>query len=196
MVIVSGQECSRFPVNERRHILVRRKGGRVVIPYRPVLKWIVRLRRSPRAIAGGFALGTFVAFTPTFGVQFGIALLLATFLNVNRPAAFVTVWITNVVTLAPIYTFNYWVGSLFFSGPSVAEVYKVFLALTAKLVKIEIWEMLDQFRVLMGLGREIIIPLILGSCIVGSVVAVIVYMFSMLVIRYILVVRARKRKLR
>lgn len=172
---------------------MRKQRGRIIIPYRSVLKWLVRLRRSPRAIAGGFALGAFVAFTPTIGVQFGIALVLATLLNVNRPASFVTIWITNVVTMAPIYTFNYWVGSLFISGPAVSEVYKVFLDLTAKLVKIEIWDMLDQFKVLMGLGREIIVPLIAGSLIVGTVVAGIIYLLSMLAIRYFLMVRARKR---
>ena len=71
--------------------MVEIKKKRIVIPYRSVIKWLVRLRRSPRAIAGGFALGTFVAFTPTMGIQFVIVFFLATILNLNRPDSFVTV---------------------------------------------------------------------------------------------------------
>ncbi len=112
------------------------KKKRIVIPYRSVVKWLVKLRRSPQAIAGGFALGTFVAFTPTMGIQFFIAMILATLLNMNRPAAFVMIWITNIATVAPIYTFNYWVGSIFWEGPSVNEVYRTFMDLTAKLARI------------------------------------------------------------
>jgi uncharacterized protein (DUF2062 family) len=175
--------------------MLRREKGRIIIPFRTALKWVVRLRRSPRAIAGGFALGTFIAFTPTFGVQLGIALFMATLMNVNRPAALASVWISNVVTLAPIYTSNYWVGSLFIPGPSVTEVYGTFIGLTAKLVKIDLWEVVEQFNILMGLGREIILPLTLGSIIVGLAAAGLVYLVSIYLILLLLDKRARKRKL-
>lgn len=122
------------------------KRKRIVIPYRPVIKWIVRLRRSPRAIAGGLALGTFVAFTPTVGVQFAIAIFLATLLGMNRPASLVTIWITNPATIAPVYTFNYWVGKLIWPGPPVGEVYGSFVDLAAKLLSLDVWDFFDQFR--------------------------------------------------
>lgn len=166
---------------------------RYIIPYRSVVKWMVRLRRSPRAIAGGFALGTFVAFTPTIGVQLGIALFLATVLNMNRPAALVTVWITNVATMAPIYTFNYWVGHLFWSGPSTGEVYRVFAHLAAEMMKMNGWEVIEQFKAVMGLSREIFIPLVIGSIFVGTIAAIIVYVASFAMLRYLLVRKHRKR---
>jgi uncharacterized protein (DUF2062 family) len=175
--------------------MLRKERGRIIIPFRSALKWVVRLRRSPQAIAGGFALGTFIAFTPTFGIQIAIALFLATLVNVNRPAACVTVWISNVVTLAPIYTFNYWVGSLFIPGPSVSEVYGTFMDITTKLVKIQLWEVIKQFSVILGLGKDIIIPLVIGSVLVGLVAGGIVYVLSMFLIRFILVKRAKKRRL-
>lgn len=168
---------------------------RIVIPFRPVIKWLVRLRRSPRAIAGGFALGTFVAITPTMGVQFFIVIFLATLLNLNRPAACVTIWITNVATVAPIYTFNYWVGSFFWHGPAVQEVYRTLLDLTAKLMKMDVWDILDQFKVMMELGRDIFIPLVIGSVIVGIFAAAMVYMGSMSVLRFIGKKRQKKRVL-
>ena len=170
-------------------------GKRVVIPFRPVIKWLVRLRRSPRAIAGGFALGTFVALTPTMGVQFFIVIFLATLLNMNRPAACVTIWITNIATVAPIYTFNYWVGSFFWQGPAVGEVYKTLLGLTAELMKMDVWDLLEQFKVVMELGRDIFIPLVIGSTIVGIIAAVIVYMAAMSVLRFIGDKRRKKREL-
>lgn len=173
--------------------MLRVKKKRIIIPYRPVIKWLVRLRRSPRAIAGGFALGTLVAFTPTMGIQFIIVMFLATILNMNRPAAFVTIWITNVATVTPIYTFNYWVGSLFWEGPSVAEVYRTFMNLTAKLARMNLWDIIDQFKVVMSLGKDIIIPLLIGSLIVGMIAAALVYLVSLGIIRYLVIRRNRKR---
>ncbi|MDX9894149.1 DUF2062 domain-containing protein [Desulfofustis limnaeus] len=164
-----------------------------VIPFRSVIKWMVRLRRSPRAIAGGFALGTFIAFTPTMGVQFAIVLFLATLLNMNRPAALVTIWITNVATMAPIYTFNYWVGSLMWEGPSTADVYHVFADLAVQMMKLDGWEMLEQFKAVMNLSQEIIIPLIIGSILVGLIAAFIVYVASFAMLRYLLMRKHRKR---
>lgn len=175
--------------------MLRVKKKRIIIPYRPVIKWLVRLRRSPRAIAGGFALGTLVAFTPTMGIQFFIVMFLATILNMNRPAAFVTIWITNVATVTPIYTFNYWVGSLFWEGPSVAEVYRTFMNLTAKLAGMNLWDIIDQFKVVMSLGKDIIIPLLIGSLIVGMIAAALVYLVSLGMIRYLVIRRNRKRVL-
>lgn len=166
---------------------------RYIIPYRSVVKWMVRLRRSPRAIAGGFALGTFVAFTPTIGVQFAIVLFIGTLFNMNRPAALVTIWITNVATMAPIYTFNYWVGSFFWSGPSTGQVYRVFADLAAQMMKMNGWEVLEQFKAVMSLSREIIIPLIIGSIIVGLLAALIVYVASFAMLRYLLLRKQRKR---
>ena len=175
--------------------MIKIKKKRIVIPYRSAIKWLVRLRRSPRAIAGGFALGTFVAFTPTVGVQIFIVMFLATVLNLNRPAAFVAIWITNIATVAPIYTFNYWVGSLFWQGPSVQDVYRTLLELTARLARMNLWDILDQFREVMSLGREIFIPLVIGSVIVGAVAAACAYLVSFALIRYLTIRRNRKRKL-
>src|SRR5210317_2635894 len=88
----------------------------------PVLRWLIRLRGSPQAIAGGFSLGLFIALTPTIGLQIVLAFFLATALNVNRPAAVLAVWITNPITIPAIFSINYWLGSLVWEGPSVIVV--------------------------------------------------------------------------
>jgi uncharacterized protein (DUF2062 family) len=166
---------------------------RVIIPFRPVIRWLVRLRKSPRAIAGGFSLGTFIAFTPTLGVQIAIAIFLATLFNLNRPASLVMIWITNAATAAPIYTFNYLIGKLFWAGPPVGEVYATFMELTGKLLHLDFWSIADQFAILASLGREIIIPLLIGSCIVGLIAALLTYGLSLFVISYLVNRRNSKR---
>jgi len=171
------------------------KRRRIVIPFRTVFKWLVRLRRSPRAIAGGFTLGMFIAFTPTIGFQIPLVILLATLLNMNRPAAILSVWVTNAATMAPIYTFNYWVGSLFLSGPPVSEVYNAFMNVAAEVVKIDIWEVYDQFKTMVALGTEIIGPLVLGSVIVGLVAAVLTYLLSITLIHTFLRRRQKRQRL-
>ena len=166
---------------------------KIVIPFRSVFKWMVLLRKSPRAISGGFALGTFLAFTPTIGLQIGIAIFLATLLNLNRPAAVLMVWITNAATMAPIYAFNYLIGTFFWSGPPVKEVYTTFEQLALNLLKLEMWDLLDQFESVLSLGREIIIPLCIGSTIVGIVAAGIVYGISQSLLRFMITRREKKR---
>jgi len=167
---------------------------RIVIPYRAVFKWLVLLRKSPRAISGGFALGTFIAFTPTIGLQIGIAIFLATLLNLNRPAAILMVWITNAATMVPIYAFNYLVGTWFWSGPPVGEVRAVFQQLALNLLKLEMWDLLDQFREIMTISREIIIPLVIGSTIVGVICATTVYALSLSLLHMLILRRQRKRE--
>jgi hypothetical protein len=170
------------------------KSKRIVIPYRSVIKWLVRLRRSPRAISGGFALGTFVAFTPTIGVQFAIVIFLATILNLNRPAALIAIWITNAATMAPIYAFNYLIGTFIWPGPPVSEVYATFQQLALTLLSLDMWDMLEQFREVMNLGQEIIIPLVVGSTVVGLLSAATVYAISQRLIGFMIVRREKKSR--
>jgi len=63
-----------------------------------------------RSIAGGAALGLFVGFMPVLGQMF-VAVALAIFFRVNLPIAAMGVWITNPLTFAPIYFFNYKLGA-------------------------------------------------------------------------------------
>lgn len=48
----------------------------------------IRLRGAPEEIAKGFALGVFVSFTPTYGVQMVTSVVVAGFLGWNRLAAY------------------------------------------------------------------------------------------------------------
>ncbi|HOK66448.1 MAG TPA: DUF2062 domain-containing protein [Anaerohalosphaeraceae bacterium] len=61
-------------------------------------------RTNRRSIAGGLALGLFIAFTPTIPFQMTLAVIGALFLKVNLPIAIAACWITNPLTALPVYT--------------------------------------------------------------------------------------------
>ncbi len=174
------------PKKNKRNLLIR---------LRPVLRWVIKLRSSPRAIAGGLGLGTFIAFTPTVGVQLILALLVATMFNMNRPAASIPVWITNPVTVAPIYTFNYWLGLKFWDGPPLPEVSGLFKDIGHTMAHLEFWNIKDQFLAVLQMGKEILIPLLLGSLAIGALTGIAVYLLTLNLLSIFFSRRAQKRLL-
>ena len=62
-------------------------------------------------MAGGAALGVFLAFIPV-PIQMLIAAPLAFLFQVNLPVALAATWVSNPLTLAPILLLAYKVGSL------------------------------------------------------------------------------------
>lgn len=73
---------------------------------------ILELEDTPERIAWGVALGTFIGMTPTVGLQMTIAVGVATFLRGNRLAAVAMVWISNPLTVVPIYWIDHIVGAV------------------------------------------------------------------------------------
>lgn len=176
--------------------LPRKKNKRnLLIRMRPVLRWVIKLRSSPRAIAGGLGLGTFIAFTPTVGVQIILAFLIATLFNMNRPAAMIPVWITNPITVAPIYTFNYWLGSKVWDGPPLSEVSGLFIDIGRTMARLEFWNIKEQFFAVLQMGKEILIPLLLGSMAIGFVAGFMTYLFSLKLLSIFFTRRTKKHLL-
>jgi uncharacterized protein (DUF2062 family) len=69
-----------------------------------------------RSVAGAFALGLFVAWMPVpfqMVISAGIAILI----GVNLPLSVAIVWISNPVTLAPMFYFAYKVGTWIIGEP-------------------------------------------------------------------------------
>ena len=168
----------------------------IFLKMRPVFKWLIRLRGSPQAIAGGFSLGLFIAFTPTIGVQIVLAFSLATVLNVNRPAAVLAVWLTNPVTIPAIFTLNYWLGSLIWEGPSVSVVSRRLIELASQLTTLDIWAITDQLSAVAELGMDIIVPLIFGSIITGTLSSILTYVILLRLLTFLFARRAKRKKQR
>ncbi len=140
---------------------------------------VVSLHGSPREVALGAAIGMWLAFTPTWGIQMIIALILTSFLRASRPAALVMVWVTNFFTVAPIYAFCYWVGAWFWPAEdrqSMMDVYDVIVKLVSSPAQGEWWEVWKAFSTaLETIGFKLFMPMMVGGIIVGAVAAVGTY---------------------
>jgi uncharacterized protein (DUF2062 family) len=78
---------------------------------RKLYQRFIRIRGTPREISLGFALGLFVGFSPTMGVQIAIAVFLASLFKWNKFTAAVGVQVTNPLTAPVLYGFTYWIGA-------------------------------------------------------------------------------------
>lgn len=95
----------------RRHVLARyRLYSRRTKRY--VLHKILHADDPPHKLALGIALGMFVTFTPTVGFQMVLVFCIAWLLRANKAVGVPLVWLSNPVTIPPIFWFNYAVGAV------------------------------------------------------------------------------------
>ncbi|MEE4380993.1 MAG: DUF2062 domain-containing protein [Pseudomonadales bacterium] len=86
-----------------------------------------------RSVSTAFGVGLFLAFLPLPG-QMILAALVAMWLRCNVPVAFFSVWVTNPVTMPPIYFFAYKVGTWVLGvPPQVSELQLSWAWLSARL---------------------------------------------------------------
>jgi uncharacterized protein (DUF2062 family) len=137
----------------KRHRLVE---SRLVAPFQHLLHdqklWGIRRKTVVPAVA----LGTFVAFLPIPGHVL-VAVFGSLLIRCNIPVAAVTTFISNPVTIGPMFYFSYRVGASLLGikpGPFSIELSISWLGSTFA----SIWQ-----------------PLVLGSLLVGSICAVIAY---------------------
>lgn len=137
---------------------------------RHILRTILMLDDTPHSIALGTAIGTFVGLTPTVGLQMVIVLVLdqaiRRFVRFNRVAALLAVYISNPLTIVPIYYLDYRVGTLFFGGGLRYGDFR-------RILRFHGWH--GWWRALRTLLIDVGAPLIVGSLIVGAVGAAIAY---------------------
>jgi len=142
---------------------------------RKAVRSIVTLKGSPKAIALGTAIGVLIAFTPTIGLQMLLGAFVATLVGVSRPAAMIPAWITNPVTIAPIYASTYWLGRIFWGGPPASEVYDRLVGIARSLSQFSWHEFFDQFTQFLQIGMDVFIAMMIGGLIVGGVLGAASY---------------------
>lgn len=131
---------------------------------------LLHLDDSVHRIALGTAIGVFIAFTPTIGFQMLLVLLATSAVRANKVAGLPMPWITNPVTIVPIYSLNYYLGWLMVGGPSLTEFEHRLL----KLMSLDLaW--IDWVKGWWHLMIDMAGPLWVGSLAVGIVGGVVAY---------------------
>ena len=139
---------------------------------------------TPHRLALGIALGVFVAWTPTVGLQMVLVLLLATIFRANRPVGIPVVWISNPITAAPLYYVNYRLGQyllgLFGERPNIEYTwlkqklydFNSFTYILNNIFHAEFW------RKLAYIVGDFTLDLWVGSIILALFLGVICYIIS------------------
>jgi uncharacterized protein (DUF2062 family) len=154
---------------------------------------LARQKDPPERIALGLALGIFIGFLPIMGIQMAVVSIFALPLRANLKAAIAGVWISNPITVIPLYYANYRFGLLFLPAREADRE-----TFGAAIERASDWDWSDIWGSLCNLfdfGADILGPLWLGSAILGVVFGVPTYFATKrLVIRYRARRAARKQR--
>lgn len=75
-----------------------------------LLEQVLHANDPPHRLALGCAIGIFVMFTPTIGIQSLLVVAIAWLLRANKVIGLPVLWISNPATVLPIYGACYWLG--------------------------------------------------------------------------------------
>ena len=126
---------------------------------RPLLHDPNLLHLNRRSVSGAFGVGLFMAWVPV-PFQMFLSALVAIIIRVNLPISVVLVWITNPLTMPPMFYFAYKIGSWTLQlPPRDVEFELTWEWLTGELIAI--WQ-----------------PFLLGCAIMGIVSAVLGYFIT------------------
>ena len=149
-----------------------------------VIYRILHADDTPHRLALGIALGIFLAWTPTIGFQMILVLLLAPTFRVNPLVGIPFVWVSNPLTMVPIYFANYWVGNkllnIFAGHPALTytEVTQRLGSFGSISHFLSNFYTADFWHKVITLLAEFGLDLWVGSLIVGLAVALLTYIVS------------------
>ena len=155
------QQFSIRRSTQRSHRILRRKRGKLWRLAKYIYIRFIRLRGHPKAIARGLAAGAFAGSYPLFGLQTILGVAIAAAIRGNKIVAAAGTWISNPLTYVPIYAFNYQVGRWILRQPPETTITN------------------RSPQEWMNLGFDITLALIVGSTIVGILLAIISYYCSL-----------------
>lgn len=136
------------PQKIRNHKQLRFLGERL---YHPTLWHLNR-----RSVAGALGFGIFIACLPCLGQPL-MAAAAALWLRINLPVAVFTVFVTNPLTMAPVFYFNYWIGTWMLGIPYHPVDFEL------------------SFDWLLQQGGALWLPLLLGCLTIGTLAGIGVY---------------------
>ena len=155
---------------------------------RPVVRFVkfrvIHIDDSAHRIALGAAFGVFTAYLPPFGYHIILVITLCLLFKANKFVALTLIWVSNPLTLVPIYYPNYLVGRVvanFFhtsdalSSAQAAGLLKDCFSLSNIIAGFgngQLWHQLGSLAIRIG------IELTIGGVIIGGSIAAAVYLVT------------------
>ena len=140
---------------------------------------MLALDDTPHAIALGAAIGMFFGLTPTVGMQtvevIIFALLTRRLFYFNRAAAMALIYISNPVTVAPIFYGLFQIGTWFVPGEATLEQFRRILAFDG---------VAGWWLAVKDLTTHLGLPLAVGTLVVAPVGAVGTYPMTRLLLKW------------
>jgi len=134
---------------------------------------VLHVDDTPHRIALGVAIGIFITWTPTMGIQMILTVLVSAIFRANKAVGVPFVWISNPLTIIPIYYPNYLVGCWLLGRGY--EDFSFIETITRELPE-GFWASLAAWWTHMGTAFwHVFAPLWVGSIIVGLVLGAITY---------------------
>jgi len=139
---------------------------------------MLMLDDSSHRIALGAAIGVFIAMTPTVGIQMllvlALAMLARRWFRFNKMAALLAVYISNPLTVVPIYWFGYKLGTIYFPGDISRNEFEAIFQYEGLQ---EWWASFTRLFVDVG------VPLVAGSLVMATCCGLATYPIMLRVIR-------------
>jgi uncharacterized protein (DUF2062 family) len=136
-----------------------------------MIRRILQIDDTPHSIALGASLGMLIAMTPTIGIQIVAAAIVCTALRANRLAGIIMVFVSNPLTMVPIYWADYWLGAKLVGADLISQ--SEFEAIWGRITEAG---MIGGIRVALAvLTGEIFLPMMLGGTVIGAILALPVY---------------------
>jgi uncharacterized protein (DUF2062 family) len=130
------------------------------VRFKDRVRGVLTIKDTPNKLAISFAVGIFLGLSPLIGLHTILALAVAWIFRLNRLTTMSAVYVTNPVSVIPIYTFCTWVGVMILGSDIV-------------LTDVD-WRHLTMGDLLHDLSY-LLMPFVVGSTVVGLTAAVICY---------------------
>ena len=140
------------------------------------LEQLLHTHDTPQRTAAAYALGVFLGFSPILGLHTILGVVLAFALNLNRLAVLLGVYSNLPWILVPYYTLATWLG---------AELLRTTVPPGAVEALLEALKNLSwsEFRTAAGALKPVLWAFTLGSTVAATVLALIAYRVSFVMIR-------------
>ncbi|MCK9418526.1 MAG: DUF2062 domain-containing protein [Nitrospirae bacterium] len=138
------------------------------------IRSLFQLNDPPNMLATAFAVGIFIAFSPTIGLHTASVFFFAWIFRLNKLVVFTAAFVNNPWTMVPLYGFCLWFG-IIITGSTIVTPVIAWQTLTVS----------SAYHIL----RPYLWPFVAGTVVAGVIAAMVSYFFI-----YWAVVRYRRER--